>query len=229
MTMVCAQIVFGQSSTASLSGRVLSEEGRALRATVTLKFAAARGYPAPPRRARSDANGNFSFSKLPPGTYKVCAQVATSEAAPANSPYIDTCDWPSGQPPITVAAGQQVTGVIFTAPKGAWLKLHAADPDQVLPSTAAKAPAPLDPALQFILKGPDGLSRHARHVTSDNAGRHYQIAVPLKTPLSLRVTSTAGDVFDQTGKEKKDDDDMPLQAASPAGLDDLHFALHRKQ
>jgi hypothetical protein len=36
-------------------------------------------------------------------------------------------------------------------------------------------------------------------------------------------------VFDQTGKEKKDDDDMPLQAASPAGLDDLHFALHRKQ
>src|ERR1051325_6586890 len=107
------QFVFGQSPTASLSGRVLSEEGRTLSATVTLNFAAARGYPAPPRRARTDANGNFSFSKLPPGTYKLCAQVATSEAAPANSPYIDTCDWPSGQPPITVAAGQQVTGVMF--------------------------------------------------------------------------------------------------------------------
>jgi hypothetical protein len=32
----------------AISGRVLSEEGRALAATVTLSFAEARGYPAPP-------------------------------------------------------------------------------------------------------------------------------------------------------------------------------------
>jgi hypothetical protein len=40
------------------------------------------------------------------GAYKLCAQVAATEASPANSPYVDTCVWPSALPPIAVAAGQ---------------------------------------------------------------------------------------------------------------------------
>jgi hypothetical protein len=217
-----------RAPTASLSGRVLSEDGRALRATLTLNLAAARGYPSPPRRVRTDATGAFSFSRLPAGTYKFCAQIAAAEAAPANAPYIDTCDWPSPLPPVTVAAGQQVAGVLFTAPKGAWLKLHVADPDHALPPTAAKPPAPLEPELQCILKGPDGLYRHARHVSTDNSGRHYQIAIPLKTALSLKVTSTAADVFDQNGNQKKDKDDTPVQLATSADPSDLHFTVHKK-
>lgn len=220
-------ILFAQSPTASLSGRVLSEDGRTLRASVTLNLAAARGYPAPPRRVRTDAFGNFSFSKLPAGAYKLCAQVAASETAPANSPYVDTCVWPSAQPPITVAAGQQVAGIVFTAPKGAWLKLHVADPDHVLPSTAAKA-APLEPELQLILRGPDGLYHHARHVSTDNAGRHYQIVVPLKTPVTLKATSTAANVFDQNGNQKKDNDEIGFQPATPADLTDMHFTVRKK-
>jgi hypothetical protein len=214
--------------TASLSGRVLSEEGRALRAIVTLNFAAARGYPAPPRRVRTDANGNFAFSKLPAGTYKLCAQIASSEPAPANSPYIDTCDWPTSHPTINLSAGQQLAGVVFTAPKGTWLKLHVADPDHVLPATAAKAPAPLEPELQVILKGLDGRYRHARFASTDNAGRHYQIAVPLKTAASVKVTSTIANVFDQTGNQKKDTDDIGLQPATAPGPNDLQFTVHKK-
>ena len=56
-------------STASLSGRILSEEGRTLRATVTLSFATARGYPAPPHRTLTDAYGAFTFSHLAAGRY----------------------------------------------------------------------------------------------------------------------------------------------------------------
>jgi hypothetical protein len=217
-----------QPSSASLSGRVLSEEGRSLRATVTLNLSAARGYPSPPRRVRTDATGAFSFSRLPAGTYKLCAQVAAVEAAPANSPYIDTCDWPPSQPPVTVGVGQQVAGIVFTAPKGAWLKLHVADPDHALPPTAANAPPPLEPELQCILKGPDGLYRHARYVSTDNSGRHYQIAIPLKAALSIKVTSSAADVFDQNGNQKKDKDDTPLQLATPADLSDVQFTVHKK-
>lgn len=230
VTCVTVKMAAAQSlpPTASLSGRVLSEEGRTLRATVTLNLAAARGYPAPPRRVRTDAYGNFAFSKLPAGAYKLCAQIDASEAAPANSPYVDTCVWPSAQTPVTVAAGQQVAGIVFTAPKGALLKLHVADPDHVLPATAAKAPAPLEPELQFILKGPDGLYHHARYLTTDGSGRHYQIAVPLKTDISLRVASTAADVFDQTGNQKKDKDEIGVQPATAADLSDLHFTLHKK-
>lgn len=125
-----AMLLFGQAAlaqtpaTGSISGHVLSEEGRTLRATVTLSFAGPRGYPAPPHRVLTSANGAFTFSRLPAAKYVLCAQVLASEVAPANSPYVDTCVWGSAQPPITLAAGQQVTGIVFTAPKGALLQVR---------------------------------------------------------------------------------------------------------
>jgi len=79
--LVCTHVAFAQSAgTGSISGHVLSEDGHALRASVTLSFAAARGYPAPPRRVFTGANGAFTFSKLPAAKYVLCAQVAASEA-----------------------------------------------------------------------------------------------------------------------------------------------------
>jgi len=145
LVLVCAAMAQPPAAGA-ISGRVLSEQGQTLRATVTLSFSTARGYPAPPWRTLTGTNGTFTFSRLPAGRYVLCAQVAASEAAPVNSPYVDTCVWPLGQTPITVAAGQQVAGTVFTAPKGALLKLQVADPDHVLPQPAAKGPAPLEPA-----------------------------------------------------------------------------------
>ena len=138
-------------STASLSGHILSEDGRTLRAAVTLFFAAPRGFPSPPRRVFTGTNGAFTFSRLPAGKYVLCAQVSSAEAAPANSPWVDTCVWGSPQAPITLAAGQQLAGIVFTAPKGAWLQVRVADPDHALPAVAAKGPAPLEPELQLLL------------------------------------------------------------------------------
>jgi hypothetical protein len=126
------------SATGSISGHVLSEEGGALAATVTLSFADSRGYPAPPRRVFTAADGSFTFSRLPAAKYVLCAQVMPSESTPPNSPFVDTCVWGSGHPAITLAAGQQAAGIVFTAPKGAWLKVHVADPDQVLPAAASR-------------------------------------------------------------------------------------------
>ena len=120
LAAIFAQVAMAQS-TGSISGRVLSEQGLSLLATVTLSFAGPRGYPAPPRRVFTGTNGAFTFSRLAAGTYALCAQIAASEAAPANSPYVDTCVWGSGQAPIALLAGQQLAGIVFTAPKGAWL------------------------------------------------------------------------------------------------------------
>ena len=216
------------AATASISGRVLSEGGRTLHATVSLSFAAAQGYPAPPRRVLTAANGAFTFSHLPSGRYVLCAQVADSESAPANSPYVDTCVWPTGQPPITLAAGQQVAGIGLTAPRGALLKVQVADPDRVLPPAAAKGPAPLEPELQVVLKGPDGLYRHARHVSSDSSGRTYQIAIPVKTTVSMRVASAVANVFDQHGNQVQAKDEAGFQLATPADVNPVTFTLHRK-
>ncbi|MGA2116053.1 MAG: hypothetical protein ABSH56_15035 [Bryobacteraceae bacterium] len=61
--------------------------------------------------------------------------------------------WGAGQAPLAVAAGQQVSRIVFTAMKGAWLQVHVADPDGVLPPVAIGGPAQFEPQLQVILKG----------------------------------------------------------------------------
>jgi Carboxypeptidase regulatory-like domain len=229
LTVLIALPTLAQTpATASISGRVLSEDGRTVRATVALSFAAAKGYPAPPHRVLTDSTGAFSFSRLPAGRYVLCAQVDASETAPANSPYVDTCVWPSGQPPITLAAAQQLTGIVFTAPKGALLNLHVADPDRVLPPVSAKGPAPLEPELQLTLKGPDGLYHHARYLATDPSGRTYQIALPLKTAVALKISSTLANTFDQTGKQLQDQDEVGLQPNTPAELAPVSFTVHKK-
>ena len=228
-SLICAHAALAQSlGTGSISGHVLSEDGRALRASVTLSFAAARGYPAPPRRALTGANGAFTFAKLPASKYVLCAQVAASEPAPANSPYVDTCVWGSGQTPITLTAGQQVAGIVFTAPKGTWLQIRVADPDHVLPqAVSGKGPALLEPELQVVLKGPDGLYRHARYLSSDSGGRNYRMAIPLKTPVGLKVASSVGNVFDQAGNQVKNGDEHGIQSATPADLGTVTYTLHK--
>jgi len=216
------------ANTASISGRIVSETGLPLRASVALSFTSARGHPAPPWRVRTNSTGAFTFSKLQAGSYSLCAQVAPAETAPANSPYVDTCLWGSGQAPMTVAAGQQVTGVVFTAVKGALLSVHVADPGGVLPAAAAKTPAPLEPELQIILKGPDGRYRHARYVSSDATGRTYQIAIPLNTVLGLKVISSVANVVDQNGQPVQESSPVPLQPTSPTALGTLSFSLQHK-
>ena len=213
----------------SISGHVLSEDGRALRAAVSLSFAGPRGFPSPPRRVFTAANGAFTFSRLPAGKYVLCAQVSTAEAAPANSPYVDTCVWGSAQAPISLTAGQQIAGIVFTAPKGAWLQVRVVDPEHVLPQAIpAKGPALLEPEFQLSLKALDGLPRHARFISADAAGRTYQAAVPLKTALNLQVSSSVGDVFDQGGKPVKATDQAPFQPATPADLAPVTFTVHKK-
>jgi len=97
-----------------------------------------------------------------------------------------------------------------------------------LPAAAAKAPAPLEPELQIILKGPDGRYRHARYVSSDATGRTYQIAIPLNTALGLKVLSSVANVFDQNGSPVQEANPVPVQPTSPTALGTLSFSLQHK-
>ena len=108
------------------------------------------------------------------------------------------------------------------------MKVRVADPDHALPQVAAKGPAALEPDLQVILKGPDNLYRHARLVSSDSGGRNYQMAIPLKTAVSLRIAGHSVSVLDQNGKQVEDKDEVAFQPATAADLQPVTFTLHRK-
>ena len=65
---------------------------------------------------------------------------------------------------------------------------------------------------ELTFKGPDGLYRHARFLSSDIGGCNYRMPIPLKTPVGLKIASSVGDVVDQTGAQvtKKDEHGMAL-------------------
>lgn len=214
--------------TSSIAGRMLSEDGRTVRGIVSLQFAAARGFPSPTRRNLTGPDGSFSFAKLPAGTYSICAQILDLEAQqPAVTPFLDTCSWGSVHPLITVAAGDHITGLAMTAPKGTWLKIRVADPDKVLPQVAAVGVTPLEPAMQVIVKGADHLNHRARFVSADSGGRNYQMVVPVGAALQLSLASSVGSLFDQTGAVLKATDAVPVQAATGIPLSSMTFTIHK--
>ena len=78
-----------------------------------------------------------------------------------------------------------------------------------------------------MLKGPDGLYRHARFLSSDSGGRNYQMAIPLKTPVGLKIASSVGNVFDQAGTQVMSADEHGIQSATPADLTPVTYTLHK--
>jgi len=221
--LACAS--HGQVATGGISGRVVSQNGAAVRAIVTISPAAALGFPSGrARRCLAGQNGSFVFSGVRPGKYAVCAQVPASEAPRSSPPFLDTCEWGSSLQPVTVSSAQQLTGVTLTVPSGALLQIQIADPGQLLPvSVSASASKALDPQLALILRGPDRRVHHPRFISTKNGGRTYQAVVPVATPLTLAVASSVASVLDQNGN--KVTGEVPAQAASASAATPINFTL----
>jgi hypothetical protein len=135
--------------------------------------------------------------------------------------------WGSGQAPITLAAGQQLTGVTFSAPNGALLQIRVNDPGQVLPQALpANGPSTLEPQLQIVVKGPDLRAHHAQFVSKDSGGRSYQMVVPLNTALGLTITSSVASALDSSGSLVQAQ--IGLQATAAAALSPMTFTLQGK-
>jgi len=197
-----APVVFAQTTNtaASISGHIVSPAGHAVRAVVTLEPTGPRGVPTRSRRTMTAADGSFTFQHITAGKYQICAQIPETEAPRSALPFLDTCSWGSANSAVTVAAGQQLTGVKFTAPNGTWLQIRVNDPGQLLPqAVAVKGPPTLEPALQLLVRGPDKLPHHAQFVSKDVGGRNYRMMVPLNTALSLKIMSSVAKAFDSAG------------------------------
>jgi len=222
-----ASVASPQTAASSIAGRVVTETGQTVRAIVTLQPAAALGYPSGHlRRAFASSNGAFSFGGLKPGKYAVCTQIPASEAPRSSAPFLDTCEWGSTAPPIQVAAGKQVSGLAFTAPKGAVLQIQVNDPEHVLPAVAAaNGPAMLERQLVLILRGADRRIHHPRFISQSAAGRTYQAIVPANTPVNITVASAIANVVDQNGNNVSKE--LPAQAPVAPIPSIVAFTLHR--
>ncbi len=70
--------------------------------------------------------------------------------------------------------------------------------------------------------------RHPRYVSSDNGGRTYQIAIPVKTAVAVKIASSLANVSDPAGNQIHEKDEVGFQPATPTDLNPVIFTLHRK-
>ena len=113
--LVLNSILHAQASdTASLSGKVREESGAAVSAVVTATSGAVL------QRTFAGSDGSFQFTKLPAGSYSLCAQTSVMQAKVKEDPFVDSCAWPDfSAPRLSLAAGQAQTGAVVTVKRGA--------------------------------------------------------------------------------------------------------------
>ncbi len=69
--------------TALLAGKVVSQSGRALRATVVLQPL----FRASVRTAPTTLAGTYQFSQISPSKYRICAQAPANQTAPSQPAF----------------------------------------------------------------------------------------------------------------------------------------------
>lgn len=99
-------------ATASISGTLKTQDGKSVTSVVRLR---SKSNPyAAPASVTPPAGGAFTFAGLAAGVYEVCANVLDDY-------YVDPCLWSNAGLPVTVQAGQAVTGLTLTLKKASTL------------------------------------------------------------------------------------------------------------
>ncbi|SPF37633.1 exported hypothetical protein [Candidatus Sulfopaludibacter sp. SbA4] len=192
-----------QTGAASISGVVVGDDGKAVRALIT---AVKSSLPASGGRTEADVNGSFAISGLLDGSYQLCAVDHTGT-------YLDPCNWAETPAVVTVSAKQPVAGYKLTVAKGALLQVRVNDVGQVLDKPAAalnQMPATLIVAVMT--------TRHTIQplpiVSKDSGGRNHQTAIPLNKAVSLNLFGKGFTLADTSGKPL----DVTLGTAVPVQI-----------
>ena len=119
-------------------------------------------------RVQSRADGTFSITGLPPDKYEICA----GGTLPI---HISSCGWNASNPRVTLASGQNLTGIRLTVTRGALLNITIAD------STGCASR--YSRAAVYVFAGPS--SQVASRVSNTAGAYNYQVLVPQSTPLRL--------------------------------------------
>jgi len=165
----------------SISGIVRGEDGTPIAGvSMSLHLASPpptgklRNFPSP---VKSGADGSFSFGSLHAGPYRICAQ------APGTV-WLNPCEWGLQLPAAALSAAQKSATLAVTMKKGVALPIRVDDPSQLLSNHEGKTPG----AHLLIGVASDAqVFHHATLVSTDSAGRNYEIVIPFGAPLKLVV------------------------------------------
>jgi hypothetical protein len=168
-------LLLPQPGTGQIRGRVADSSGAPVSGAVVIVTPVSA--PGKPSETNSGANGNYAVSGLQPASYQVCINV------PGGS-FLNPCQWDSARPAVTVAAGQQLTGVDVALPAGQKVDVRVDDPQRVL----AANEAPGKSHLSVGVWASNGIFHPASIAVNDASGRTYSILVPLGANLRLGVS-----------------------------------------
>lgn len=194
-------------NTASLAGKVRDEKGLPVRAIVHANSGLSQQH------TFAGPDGAFQFTKLPAGTYFLCAQVPLTSLGPKDDPFVDSCAWQDfTSPRLPLLAGQAKLDAIITVKRGHLLTIRVNDPAKLLPATAAKS----DSRLSLSIAGPAKLPQEILISSKDAAGRTHSIVIPYDTAHKLAIHTSGFALKDANARDL--DEKTPLDVkVSPGG------------
>jgi hypothetical protein len=166
---------------------VVGDDGKTLAATVTANSA---GKSPASGHAVSAADGTFTLSSLPAGTYTLCAAVQ-------GRGYLNPCTWSPNPPTVTVTAGQTVKGYRLTVTKGTVVQVHLNDTGGAL--TVVAAANQTAPHVLLGVMTDRHLFEPLVMTGKDATGQDHEGTIPLIGPAHLVVSGNGVQVTDAIG------------------------------
>lgn len=142
------------------------------------------------RTARTRADGSYTISDLPAGTYEICVHALQSQ-------WLNSCLWSNNRPSADVKENKTTNNGQIRIDKGAVLKLRLDDPGQSAVNSVNTAPGT---ELLIGPRGKRGFLQRPRMVSRDASGINYEILVPAGQKVPLSVLAKSYKLADSNGK-----------------------------
>jgi hypothetical protein len=163
-----------------------------------LVIASRAGAPPFTKNTKSGGDGAFQIQGLTAGSYSLCVQAAGDQ-------YLDPCQWNGSPTAVTLASGQNATGISLRLIAASVLNIQVQDAQDVLSQLTKDGRRP---DLTLGVWGPKGLYYPAHALGSPTAaanlrggiaGYSYRLAVPRDTALNFYIASHDLKLGDATG------------------------------
>ena len=186
MAVLAAPLILSQS-TGKISGVVVGTDGKPVPATVSVYKL---GPPPASGRGDTAADGSFTISNLPAGTYDLCAS-AKSDG------YLNTCAWSAPVSPLQLKAGQSIVGYRIVLKKGSSLQVRLNDPAGNLDAPPAKGS--VAPHVIVGVFTDRRVFQPLNFSGKKSGGRDLQITIPFDQNVSLHLVGKGVKVTDSNG------------------------------